>query len=190
MALGGTHMDEQVTTDSDRRRFLKRAGVVAGATVWATPVVQSLTSPSYATGSPAPCTTPKLVRFKFNVGGSFDSGQPPPHSTAGACTAQVAGYNESLPGRYIASNGSFVDGTCKVTVKVTLSNGNKTATITVTNGIILDADIKGGSSKSSKNGYCSPGWGPPNGGSSSLVLNAPSGGAAISFVAGVVCPTC
>lgn len=182
-------MDESSSANSDRRRFLKRAGIVAGTTVWATPVVQSLSSPAFATGSPPPCTSATLIRFKYNVGGSFDSGQPPAHSTAGACTAQVTGYNSTLPGRAINSYGYFMHGSCKVKVKVTLSHDKKTATVTVTNGILIDVDIKGGAA-GKKNGYCSPGAGAPNGGSSTITLKAPSGGAAISFVAGVICPTC
>ncbi len=39
-----------------RRKALRYGGVVAGG-IWVAPVVTSLTSPAYATGSPAPTTT-------------------------------------------------------------------------------------------------------------------------------------
>ena len=130
-----------------------------------------------------------MVRFKYNVGGTFDSGQPDPGSDAGSCTAKVTGYNATLPGRAIGSNGFFVDGNCTVGVTVQVSPDKKTVTVTVTNGTLLDADIKGGS-RNSLIGYCSPGSGAPNGGTSTITLTAPHGGADISFVAGVICPTC
>jgi hypothetical protein len=37
-----------------RRTVMKRAGLVAGATVWTTPLVQSLAAPAFATGSEQP----------------------------------------------------------------------------------------------------------------------------------------
>lgn len=38
-----------------RRTLIKRGAVVGGTLVWATPVVQSLTAPAFAAGSP-PCS--------------------------------------------------------------------------------------------------------------------------------------
>ena len=38
----------------ERRTVLRRAGVVVGATAWSTPVVQSISSPAFATGSGPP----------------------------------------------------------------------------------------------------------------------------------------
>lgn len=50
---------------ADRRAFIKRAGIVAGTTVWATPTVQSLTSAAFAAGSPRVCTD--IVGFKYEI---------------------------------------------------------------------------------------------------------------------------
>jgi hypothetical protein len=175
--------------ESDRRRFLKRAGVVAGATVWATPVIQSVASPAFATGSPSgDCPPEKLIRFKFDVDGvKFDSGDA--GGEAGACLADVDGY--STAGRSFP-NGSgytscYVNGSCRVCVTISISGDKKQATVTVTGGTIKDVDIKGGSTRS-PNGHCTDG--DPMGDGSTSVINVPPGGAAISFVGGVVCPSC
>jgi hypothetical protein len=181
-------MEENFTTESDRRLFLKRAGVVAGATVWATPVIQSVASPAFAAGSPAQeCPPEKLIRFKYDVGTGFDSGLPSQTSESGECLVQVDDYY-STGTRAVGANGCFSDaGGCSVCVSVVLSADNKTATVTVTGGTINDVDIKGGSSNSPK-GHCTDG--DPSGDGSSAVIQAPAGSAAISFVGGVICPKC
>lgn len=183
-------MDQQPTqSELERRAFIKRAGVVAGATVWAVPTVQSLASPAFAAGSPPPpngeCPPEKLVRFKYDVGTGFDSGLPKQDSEAGKCLVQVDDYYSA--GRVVGSNGCFTSGGCTVCVSVTLSGDGKTATVRVTGGTINDVDIKGGSSKS-PNGYCADGN--PTGDGTTAVVSAPSGGAGISFVGGVICPSC
>jgi hypothetical protein len=38
-----------------RRELLRRGAIVGGTMVWAVPVLQSLTPPAYAQGSPRPC---------------------------------------------------------------------------------------------------------------------------------------
>lgn len=182
-------MNEEMTPrDMERRAFLKRAGVVAGATVWATPTIQSLAAPAFAAGSPptgGSCPDAQLVRFQYNVGGAFESGTPPQTNPAGACLAQVDGYYSA--GRGVDTNGTFTDGTCTVRVTVAISPDGKTATVTVVGGTLVDADIKGGSSASS-NGYCADGA--ANAAGTTAVITAPAGGAGISFVGGVVCPAC
>ncbi|MDQ4006936.1 MAG: hypothetical protein M3211_02425 [Actinomycetota bacterium] len=47
--------------DFDRRAFIKRAGVVSAATVWAAPTVQSLVAPAFATGTPRGACTACLT---------------------------------------------------------------------------------------------------------------------------------
>ncbi len=55
--------------DFDRRAFIRRAGVVSAATVWAAPTVQSLVAPAFATGTPAgPCDA------RLTGGGRIDGG--------------------------------------------------------------------------------------------------------------------
>ena len=182
--------DEQFSArDLERRSFLKRAGLVAGATVWATPTVQSVTSAAFAAGSPAPeCPPEKLIRFKFDVDGNkFDTGDPN-GDPAADCLAQVDGFGTA--GRSFPDGpgptSCFVDGNCRVCVTVTL-NGDHSATVTVTGGTIKDVDIKGGNLDNAK-GHCTDG--DPMGDGSTSVVTAPANKAAISFVGGVICPTC
>ena len=87
----------------------------------------------------------------------------------------------------MGANGCFTDGTCTVCVTVVMTADKKSATVTVTGGTISDVDIKGGSSRST-NGHCTDG--DPNSTGTVTVINVPEGGAGISFVGGVICPTC
>jgi hypothetical protein len=125
-----------------RRAFLKRAGVVTGATVWATPTIQSLLSPAFATGT-ALCPPGRTVRFKYDVERNvFDSGAA---SGTGASWCLPEGY--ATAGNSLNGAGSTacitVDGKqyC-VTVQMIDS---KTAKVTVTGGALIeDLDAKAG----------------------------------------------
>lgn len=44
-------VDQQPTTGIDRRSFVRRAVAVSAVTAWATPTVQSLAAPAFATGT-------------------------------------------------------------------------------------------------------------------------------------------
>lgn len=144
-------MDDNFTTESDRRLFLKRAGVVAGTTVWATPVIQSIASPAFATGSPTPeCPPENYVRFKFDIndsctGGVFNSGDA--GGPAADCLGQIdagdpAGANYYDTTKVVNANGCY--GTACVQIALTCTNGEAdTAKVTVTNGgQLLDVNAK------------------------------------------------
>jgi len=47
----------QANLGIDRRTLIKRGAVVGGTLVWAAPVVQSLSAPAFAAGSPQPACT-------------------------------------------------------------------------------------------------------------------------------------
>jgi hypothetical protein len=147
-------MDQQLTQrEFERRAFIKRAGVVAGATVWAVPTVQSIASPAFAAGSPPPPNGECVnnVRFKFDnvsckdgkiVGTFGDNGD------GGPCAGDIEGYNDATLG--VNSSGCY-GGYC-VQISGTCSGSEaKTATVTITNqGDLVDVVVKSGS----KTGTC------------------------------------
>jgi hypothetical protein len=61
--------DRTAGSDLDRRHFLGRAAAVGAATAWAMPTVQSLASPAFATGSPAPTPCERLTGQARIAGG-------------------------------------------------------------------------------------------------------------------------
>lgn len=176
-------VDEDITNDTrdsdagglERRAFLQRAAVVAGATVWATPTVQSLVTPAFASGTGV-CPPGRLVRFKFDVEeGRFDSGDA---SGNGAEWCLPEEYGET--DLYVDANGCIVvDGQTKC-VTVTLSADQMTATVQVPDGsTIEDLHAKAGNWT---NGECAEV--DPDGATTGTVsLDTKT----ISFVAGVIC---
>ena len=71
------------TGDLSRRSVIKRAAVVGAATAWATPTVQSIASPAFATGSPAGrCTACLTGGGNVILGGTWN-GNPLEKITVG-----------------------------------------------------------------------------------------------------------
>ena len=141
---------ESTNGDIERRAFIKRAAVVAGATVWAAPTIQSLTAPAFATGT-GTCPPGRLLRFKYDVGANaFDSG-----------AANGGGASWCLPDGYadadVSVNGPgntacvSVAGT-SVCITVNISADGKTAKVTIPAGAAIeDLQAKAGSAT---NGEC------------------------------------
>ena len=175
-------MDEQnMPRELERRAFIKRAGVAAGVAVWAPPTIQSLTASAFAAGTPN-CPPERLIRFKYDVEtGVFSSDLPAEGSEARKCLEKTTGYLTA--GGTINPDGTFSCG--RVTVRI--SDDGMTATVTVEGGTVVDIDIKGGSTNS-PNGHCTDGE--PAGDGSTAVVDVPDGMAEISFVGGVICPSC
>lgn len=129
-------MDDETTSGMERRSFLKRAAVVSGATVWATPTVQSLVAPAFATGTGL-CPPDRTVRFMYDVDNNvFDSG---------AATGGGAGW--CLPDGYadaqVAVFGpgpttSFTLGTTTYTITVVISADKMTATVQLPAGAVVE----------------------------------------------------
>lgn len=163
----------------ERRSFLKRAAIVGGATVWATPTVQSLVAPAFATGTGL-CPPDRIWRFKYDVDNNmFDSGDA---SGGGANWCLPDGYADavnSVP-NVVGNVASFtVDGKT-YTITITLLD-DKTAQVMISGGAIVeDLVAKAGSNS---NGECDEihEYVDPN----TAVLQLQSKG--ISFVAGVIC---
>lgn len=159
----------------DRRTYLQRAAVVAGATVWATPTVQSLMSPAFATGTGV-CPPGRLVRFKYDVDTrKFDSGD-----------ARGGGANWCLPDNYADADisvdgmGCFqIEGMTKC-ITVLVTPDGKSATVMIPPGCqIEDLRAKAGSKR---NGECDE--------AEAITANAATvtlEDKEISFVAGVLC---
>lgn len=174
-------MNEHQAPDSpesgvDRRTLLKRSAVVGGALVWATPVVQSIASPAFASGSPGGQEVCVNV-YQFKIDGtftSFSTGETP------GCTP--TGYNPKGT-NFVSSTGVIPNQ--HGTISVTLSADKKTATIVIPEDCkLLDGQAKAGS---------------PNGGTLECEDAVPSGTTStsniytvtldreISFIAGVIC---
>lgn len=168
-------MEEEETSQGlERRTFLKRSAIVAGATVWATPTVQSLMSPAFATGT-GQCPPGKLVRFKYDAGGGFDSGVP---QGGGASWCLPTGYADAD----IAAEGDgcFMIDNQSMCITVTISSDGKTATVTIPEGTqIEDLHAKAGSPV---NGECDD-MDVMTGTTATVTLEHRR----ISFVAGVIC---
>lgn len=134
------HEEERTVEGMERRSFLKRSAVVAGATVWATPTVQSLMAPAFAAGTGL-CPTGRIVRFKYDVDkGVFDSG-----AGSGVEWCLPTGYDD--PGVVsVNSSGCYAlsDGTTGC-ITVTVSPDGKTATVTLPPGVqVEDLQAKAG----------------------------------------------
>lgn len=174
------HEDEGTVEGMERRSFLKRSAIVAGATVWATPTVQSLMAPAFATGT-GRCPDGALYRFKAEVDEEtlqvtgYSNGVPASGSEAAGCLPD--GYAEATP-----LDGACLPGTTMcVSVVVTGTEGNYTATVTLPDGwVIEDLDVKAGSSNSPQVNICEDATLDGDNTASVTVR-------AISFVAGVIC---
>jgi hypothetical protein len=136
--------------DIERRAFIKRAALVAGATVWAAPTIQSLASPAFATGT-GTCPPGRTVRFKYDVGANaFDSG-----------AARGGGASWCLPDGYadadISVNGPGNSACVSVggktyCITVIISADGKSAQVTIPAGAAIeDLQAKAGSAA---NGEC------------------------------------
>ena len=139
--------DHQDPRAFERRKFLKRAGVVAGSTVWAAPTIQTLASPAFATGTPAvgACPPENRVRFRYEVGRGCVGGRfarNDPTGPATQCLEEVDDYYGTA--NAVAANGCF--GSACVQVALTCKNGQADAvTVRVTSGgKLLDVDAKAG----------------------------------------------
>ena len=174
-------MDDETTPGIERRSFLKRAAVVSGATVWATPTVQSLVAPAFATGTGL-CPPERTVRFKYDVAedgtGRFDSGDA---GGGGASWCLPDGYADAaIQVNGAGSTATFTLGGVTYSITVTISNGGKTATVLLPSGAVVeDLQAKAGNER---NGECDDLDGVT--GSTATVTLEDRG---ISFVAGVIC---
>ena len=139
------HKEEGTVEGMERRSFLKRSAVVAGATVWATPTVQSLMAPAFAAGTGA-CPPANLIRFKYEIDENrFDSGD------AGGTGCYPDLYHQATHRIDTAGNvGTIVVNGVTITVTVT-STGEHTATVQVSasggTATVLDLAAKGGSTE-------------------------------------------
>lgn len=139
------HEEEGTVEGMERRSFLKRSAVVAGATVWATPTVQSLMAPAFAAGTGA-CPPANLIRFKFDITENmFDSGE----AAGNTCFPDLydqATHQINGPG----PTASIIVNGVTITVTVT-STGEMTATVSVTatggSATVLDLAAKGGTTE-------------------------------------------
>lgn len=69
-------MSENETTGLGRRDLIKRGAVVGGALVWATPVVQSMATPAFATAGSPNCSY-EIITFRNGVcTAAFDCTDP------------------------------------------------------------------------------------------------------------------
>lgn len=162
----------------ERRAFIKRAAVVSGATVWATPTVQSLVAPAFATGT-GTCPPGRVVRFKYDVDeNKFDSGDA---NGGGASWCLPDGYADAVH-KFVGTNGlGYVTlGGTQYSVLITLSGDGKTATVKLPKGAIVeDLQAKAGSVN---NGECVDS-NPVSNDTAVVTLIRKR----ISFVAGVIC---
>ena len=173
-------VSNQLTTGTDeagldRRSVLRRASMLAGASVLATPTVQSIMAPAFATGTGL-CPPGRLVRFKYDVrglSGSFDSGDG-------------GGIEWCLPDGYADADisvnalGCFViDGVTKC-IQVIVAPDGMSATVVLPPGAkVEDLRAKAGSIK---NGECNEGEA-TSGSTATVTLQEKE----ISYVAGVIC---
>lgn len=171
-------MDDETTSGMERRSFLKRAAVVSGATVWATPTVQSLVAPAFATGTGL-CPPERTVRFKYDVDTNvFDSGSG---SGGGASWCLPDGYADAQ----VAVSGAgptayFQIGTSSYAITVVVSEDLKTATVHLPEGAVIeDLQAKAGSGP---DGECEDADA-VTGGTAVVTLRDKE----ISFVTGVLC---
>lgn len=171
-------MEQEPTSPSsgmERRAFLKRSAIVAGATVWAAPTVQSLVSPAFATGT-GRCPPGHTFRFKYDVGTGFDSGVP---RGRGSTWCLPEGYTD-VGTRPVNPNGCFTVENDTQCVHVQITPDGKTATVTLPAGAhIEDLQAKAGSWH---NGECGDAA-PVTGNTSTVTLQTKQ----ISYVAGVFC---
>jgi hypothetical protein len=159
----------------DRRGYLQRAALVAGATAWATPTVQSLMSPAFATGTGV-CPPGRMIRFKYDVeNGVFDSGGA---TGGGASWCLPDGYADADIS--VNSVGCFtLDGMTKC-ISVVVAPDQMSATVTVPPGCLIeDLQAKAGNTS---NGECDDAE--ANTGTTATVTLEEK---EISFVAGVLC---
>jgi hypothetical protein len=93
-----TDLQDQAPEDGlDRRQMIKRAALVGGALVWATPVVQSIGGTAFATtGSPPGGGTGQGISeltVLINCGGTYSWAKYTPQTTGGAVTECKANIN-------------------------------------------------------------------------------------------------
>lgn len=121
--------DDQIETGSPhttRRTLLQRGAVVGAATLWTTPVIQSITRPAFAQESPPPDPTGSIAGVVSNA----QTGDP----LAGAT---VSGFGTATT--TTAADGSFVitgvpNGRVGITASLTGFN-TQTVSIVVVDGV-------------------------------------------------------
>lgn len=173
--VGNELMNGADEAGMDRRAVLRRASMLAGASVLATPTVQSIMAPAFATGTGL-CPPGRLVRFKYEVrgtSGSFDSGDG-------------TGVEWCLPDGYadadisVNSMGCFViDGVTKCIQVIVAPDGMSATVILPPGAKVEDLNAKAGSLK---NGECNEGEA-TSGSTATVTLERKE----ISYVAGVIC---
>lgn len=171
-------MEQQTDDGIQRRSFLKRAAVTGAVTVWATPTVQSLVSPAFATGT-GTCPPGRLIRFKYDVDSNgFDSGAT---NGGGASWCLPDGYADASYAVNGAGNTvTFTLSGKQYTLSVTISADGKSAVVTLPDGAVVeDLQAKAGSVN---NGECLD-FDPATGSTAEVTLLRKE----ISFVAGVIC---
>lgn len=174
----GYHMSDDTRGGLSRRDLIKR-GAIIGGVAWSAPIVQGIASPAFAAdGSPGGGECTDYFQFKADWNGSgfdFDTDQ-----------------NANLPkceGEEPAGWGTYPDGSNKIVLTPVVVDGELRSVVVSDNPAapeceVLILTIKGGSDRS-PNGYCETATIAPD--SSSATVTAPAGGAAISYVAGIIC---
>ena len=120
-----------------RRDLMKRGAIVGGTVVWATPVLQSLTTPAFA-GTPGEegCPEGKVThKFKFEVGedGSVSCVDPGGSSPGGGCS--FPGWGDASDGECAGTSASYDPDTLCMTITFAASCDAETATAIVKTGV-------------------------------------------------------
>lgn len=176
--MGANEFGDQPQGGMERRKFLQRAAIVSGATLWAAPTVQSIVAPAFAVGTGL-CPPGRLVRFKYDVDNNmFDSGDA---NGGGASWCLPDGYADADVEVSGSGNvGTFMIGTTTYSITVTITNRGKTAYVKIpSSSRIEDLQAKAGSMT---NGACDD-FDSRDGDTATVTL----GQKKISFVAGVIC---
>ena len=108
--------EHEVVPSMTRRQLMKRAGVVGAATVWATPLIQSVMTPAWAVVS---CTPNCAVGRPCGV----DADCLSKNCTAGICKparSNVTGTPCSTGGTTLQQDQSCVSGYCELTTNICL----------------------------------------------------------------------
>lgn len=159
---------EQPHNQVTRREVLRR-GAIIGGVLWASPVIQSFTSPAGAqAGSPPP-----------DNGGDNggDNGTPEP-GTWGASVTPTGACSDLAAGACIAVPADMNSGGCAKGVVVDIADNRKSATVTAPSGYTLQAAALVAKGEQE---MCSPIVG-----GSPAVITAPSGGWKIERVDWVI----